>query len=186
VARCAVPGAAALVEPEPAAVRDVGVEPGGMPVLARTYDGTLEDHAVRVRARIVGLLPRGVALGSHPRELGLHAPGIGARALRDVRMNAHGLARAGRVRARGNGVCECVLRTADEGVCAVFGVPGPRGLGVEASTDEKECGMNESRGGTGTPDVSRGEGDEAVEKLVRIHRLRGRGGRQRLAVRVTP
>jgi hypothetical protein len=57
-----------------------------------------------------------------PRELGLHAPGGGARALRDVRMNAHSLACARRVRAHGDGV----LRTADESVCTAFGLPGAR------------------------------------------------------------
>jgi hypothetical protein len=186
VARRIVRSAPALVEPEPVAARDAGVEPGCMSVLARTYDGALEDHAVRVRARIVGLLPRRVALGSHPCELGLHAPGIGAHALRDVRMNADGLACARRVCPRGDGVCERVLRTADESVCTVFGLPGARGLGVESSTNEKERGVHERGGGAGTGDVGGGKGEEPVEELVGVHRLRERGERQRLLDRVAP
>jgi hypothetical protein len=186
VARRIVRSAPALVESEPAAVRDAGVEPGCMTVLARTHDSALENRAVRVCARVVGLLPRRVTLGSDPRELGLHAPGVGARALRDVRMNVHGLARAGRVRARGNRVCERVLRTADESVCTVFGFPSPRGLGVESSTDEKERGVHERGGRTGTGDVGGGKGEEAVEELVGVHRLRERGERQRLLDRVAP
>jgi hypothetical protein len=82
-----------------------------------------------------------VALWGSPRELGLHASDLGRDALCGVRVHLDRLARAGRVRALGDGLGRRMSASARSSASRA------RRFGVEASPDEEERSVHERGGG---------------------------------------